>query len=287
MPSSHYSSSLFRHILQESPQSSRGRRGRQARASQLSQNMLLAVRKFCRSVGAPNVVPPAGFRDFRGWLIRLNSKECRPIWDELIGTLAKDVSCDISAMYSLTDDIVREIVKCVVVPRPDESAKLVSTNAGRQASRPRSGTTLMIVLEQQISRLQARLPQLVQDLSLRSNSSSSTSALMPVTRLHQHSSINSNDHNNNAEGGRLLQSSSSQAFPSYMYSNGDSLSSGTFGSSWSNRQRASPSPFQRNPIRLPSIQDLLSDNQELSRPLPSFRELDASLCRRRTSPSRR
>lgn len=56
-------------------------------------------------------------------------------------------------IMGMKEDVVREIVKCVVVPRPDESAKLVSTNAGRQASRPRSGTTLMTLLDQQMSRV--------------------------------------------------------------------------------------------------------------------------------------
>lgn len=112
-----------------------------------------AVRRFARSVGAPHVVPPAGFRDFRGWLIRLSTREVRPIWDQLLAALARDTKGDIKMMHAMKEDVVREIVKCVVVPRPDESAKLVSTNAGRQASRPRSGTTLMTVLDQQMVRV--------------------------------------------------------------------------------------------------------------------------------------
>lgn len=132
--------------------------------------MQYVVRCFARAVGAPNVVEPAGFRDFRGWLARLGERDARPIWDQLIAGIARDVQCDVQAVHALKEDVVREIVKCVVVPRPDESAKLVSTNAGRQASRPRSGTTLMVVLEQQLERVDFRLPQLVAETILSSDS---------------------------------------------------------------------------------------------------------------------
>lgn len=142
---------------------SRSRRGRQARPSQLTGAMHSAVRGFSRAVGAPNVVEPAGFRDFRGWLARLQTREMRVVWDLLIANVAREVKCDAEALHSLKEDIVREIVKCVVVPREDESAKLVSTNAGRQASKPRSGTTLMIVLEHQLARVDCRLAELVEE----------------------------------------------------------------------------------------------------------------------------
>lgn len=124
-----------------------------------------AVRRFAHLIGAPNVVEPAGFRDFRGWLARLAARESRPCWDQLLATIARDVNCDLDAVHALKEDVVREIVKCVVVPRPDESAKLVSTNAGRQASRPRSGTTLMVVLDQQLDRVKGRLPELVGEMA--------------------------------------------------------------------------------------------------------------------------
>lgn len=232
----------------------RGRRGRQARPSQLSPGMHRAVKRFARSVGAPNVVPPAGFRDFRGWLIKLNSRECRPVWDQLIAAIAKDLSCDVEAVQAMKEDVVREIVKCVVIPRPDESAKLVSTNAGRQASRPRSGTTLMVVLEQQISRVENRLPQL-------------------VSEIYPPSGISSSDR----------RETSGMSSPELVSSN---LFGHTSPTGWSHRARSSMAHAHKNGNRLPSIQDLLGENRVHPRPsLPSFKELDASLRRSRSSAS--
>ena len=200
-----------------------------------------AVRRFARAVGAPNVVEPAGFRDFRGWLARLGSRESRPIWDQLIAAVARDVSCDVDAMHALKEDIVREIVKCVVVPRPDESAKLVSTNAGRQASRPRSGTTLMIVLEQQLARVDYRLVQLVAEVPPPSSSSDDTSDDAVV-------------------------------MSDTMYAPGFQRGS----SSGAQRQRSTLGT--QSPDKLPSVSDILGERRAASRQsLPSFRELDASI----------
>lgn len=149
--------------------------------------MRRAAQKFSRAVGNPQVVEPAGFRDFRGWLTTLSSKHYVPLWDELLAVVAKEVKCDVNAVHGLKEDIVREIIKCVVVPRPDESAKLVSTNAGRQASRPKSGKTLMVVLEEQLDRVDKRLPELV----ARHAASSSSSDTMSDDRQHRGSSSSS------------------------------------------------------------------------------------------------
>lgn len=231
----------------------RGRRGRQARPSQLTPGMHRAVRRFCRAVGAPNVVPPAGFRDFRGWLIRLSSRECRPIWDQLLAAIARDVSSNVEAMHALKEDVVREIVKCVVIPRPDESAKLVSTNAGRQASRPRSGTTLMVVLEQQIARVEHRLPQLVAEL------------YPPMSPVYEDRRETSHISSPNILSGQMF----GQRQPS---------------SGWSNRTRSSLASSQRHGNKLPSVHDLLAAQGPNPRAsLPSFKELDASLRRSRSS----
>lgn len=243
----------------DSVQVIRGRRGRQARPSQLSPAMHRAVRKFSRAVGSPNVVPPAGFRDFRGWLARLSSRDSRPIWDQLIAAIAKDVSCDIDAVHALKEDVVREIVKCVVIPRPEESAKLVSTNAGRQASRPRSGTTLMVVLEQQLARVEFRLPQLITETSSPVSSSSDEKA-DDVSMSSPTVSVKQSNH-------LFRQSSHSPT--------------------WSHRQRSSLAFAHRHSgAKLPSVSDILGDRRNVPRTsLPSFKELDASLRKSRSSPS--
>lgn len=263
MPSSHHVSHapvLPPVLHQDSLQVLRGRRGRQARPSQLSPAMHRAVRRFSRAVGAPTVVPPAGFRDFRGWLARLSSRDYRPVWDQLIATIAKDVSCDIEELHALKEDVVREIVKCVVIPRPEESAKLVSTNAGRQASRPRSGTTLMVVLEQQLARVECHLPQLIAETSSPVSSSSDEKA-DDVTMSSNHSHIK-------CANAMITQT--------------------THPSGWSHRQRSSLTYAHRhNGGKLPSVSDILADRRgaQVRTSLPSFKELEASLKKSRSSPS--
>lgn len=209
------SSSLSSHGLPSSSthpdsyQAIRGRRGRQARPSQLSPTMRRAVSRFANCVGAPQVVEPAGFRDFRGWLARLASQDYRHIWDTLIANIANEVGCKSETIHALKEDIVREIVKKVVIPRPDESAKLVSTNAGRQASKPRSGLTLMIVLEQQLDRIGDRFRQLVaSELSHTSNDDVIDRNLIRSSNSNAQASGSS--HHGNGNHGR----SSNQKLPS-------------------------------------------------------------------------
>lgn len=226
----------------------RRRRGRQARPSQLSTKMRRACRRFSDAVGAPQVVEPAGFRDFRGWLALLGSRQCRGLWDELLATVAKEVDCDSAAVHELKEDIVREIIKCVVIPRPDESAKLVSTNAGRQASRPKAGTTLMVVLEQQLARVDRRLPQLVAHVTALPVSDSRDDVVMT----------------SRSEGIRRQD-----------------RHRGSHSSSFRGRD-ASGTPLDRNVEMLPPVSDILGHRNVA---LPSFRELDASL--RERSHSRR
>lgn len=226
----------------------RRRRGRQARPSQLSSKMRKACHRFSDAVGAPTVVAPAGFRDFRGWLALLGSRQCRGVWDELLASIAKEVNCDSTAVHALKEDIVREIIKCVVVPRPDESAKLVSTNAGRQASRPRSGTTLMVVLEQQLARVDRRLPQLVAQVS-GSSSSATKDDSMVASRSDgiRRQDRQRGSHSNSIRG-----------------------------------RDVTATPLNRNTDQLPSVSDILGHR---SAALPSFGELEASL--RGSSHSRR
>ncbi|CAN8064513.1 unnamed protein product [Agarophyton chilense] len=114
-----------------------------------------AVATFTARVGPPRHVQPAGFRDFRGWLLRLNSAQSHSVWDELFRSISAAAGNDPHAIQLHKTDIVRSIVRMVVKPRADESSKLVSTNAGRQAGKPRgSGSTLMSVLDEQFKRWQ-------------------------------------------------------------------------------------------------------------------------------------
>lgn len=160
--SHHHQPSAAHYYPHEDPSPEpRRRRGRQARPTNLTAKMRAAVEAFCMSVGRPNVVDPAGFRDFRGWLAELNVREHRPHWEELISRIAREVKCDSTEFGKLKEDIVREIIKNVVVPRDQESSKLVSTNAGRQSGRPKSGTTLMLLLDQHFERNEKRLHELV------------------------------------------------------------------------------------------------------------------------------
>lgn len=141
----------------------RRRRGRQPRPSLLTKRVIDAIEAFAAQVGQPRVIEPAGFRDFRGWLTFLNSRSARPLWAPIIQAALEearmsrgadeDRSGDGDGMVVVDDglkgDIVRAIVRVVVVPRHGESCKLVSTNCGRQCARPSNGAvTLMTVLDQ-------------------------------------------------------------------------------------------------------------------------------------------
>lgn len=242
----------------ESSTALRGRRGRQARLSQLTISMQSAVMAFSLRVGAPIHVPPAGFRDFRGWLTKLTSTASNDIWDGLIAAIAKEVYCDIDTIHELKEDVIREIIRHVVVRRPEESVKLVSTNAGRQCLRPRSGLTLMVVFEQHLARWESRLPFLV------------SKYFAGIYSL---------------EGERqqpLLQMATSHAMsaPDYIPPSRPSSVRAY------ERQRSSLSESQIDiAYSLPTFPSVLEEGSSSSRAaLPSFRELDDSLERSHSSP---
>ncbi|CAN8075186.1 unnamed protein product, partial [Agarophyton chilense] len=113
----------------------------------LSSSVKTAVAQFALRVGQPRVIEPAGFRDFRGWLAFVGSRAAAAAWAPLVDAVLRDTRGDAAAIDALKTDLVREIVKRVVVPRPTESSKLVSTNCGRQCARPLNGVTLMTILD--------------------------------------------------------------------------------------------------------------------------------------------
>lgn len=123
------------------------RRGRQPRPSLLSERVKAAVAHFALAVGQPKVIEPAGFRDFRGWLADIGSPSSHPYWAPLVQAVVQDYNADIRNIHQIKPDLVREIVRAVVIPREGESSKLVSTNCGRQCARPSSGVTLMTILD--------------------------------------------------------------------------------------------------------------------------------------------
>lgn len=213
--------------------------------------MRRACFKFSDAVGAPTVVEPAGFRDFRGWLARLASRQSRHVWDQLLAAIATEVDCDPDALDSLKEDIVREIIKRVVVPRPDESAKLVSTNAGRQASVPRSGTTLMVVLEQQLARVDKRLPQLVAHVAGGAAQEGRRDVVMASPLEHARVQERERERHRTPHG------------------------------AYRSRDVVGPS-VEHGRAQLPSVSDILGHRPPT---LPSFKELDASI--KRSSRSRR
>lgn len=125
----------------------RRRRGRQPRPSLLSSRVKAAVAAFALQVGQPRVIEPAGFRDFRGWLSFIGSPSATAAWAPLIDAVLRDTASDLRRIDAIKHDLVREIVKAVVIPRENESSKLVSTNCGRQCARPVNGVTLMTILD--------------------------------------------------------------------------------------------------------------------------------------------
>lgn len=131
------------------------RRGRQQRPSLLTESIRSSIQSFVRHVGQPRVIEPAGFRDFRGWLSFINSAGALPYWRPILRAVFEYSKHDSHVIHTLKPDIVRDIVRAVVIPRHGESVKLVSTNCGRQCSRPNpqnesninGGITLMTILD--------------------------------------------------------------------------------------------------------------------------------------------
>lgn len=123
------------------------RGGRQLRQVALSAELKFAIRQFAAEVGMPRLMEPTGFRDFRGWLERVSGPSAANAWSFLVQAMITEAAADPYRILIMKEEVVREIVRAIVVPRPGESAKLVSTNCGRQCARPRSGNTLMTILE--------------------------------------------------------------------------------------------------------------------------------------------
>lgn len=123
------------------------RGGRQLRQVVLSPELKFSIRQFAAQVGMPRLMEPTGFRDFRGWLERVSGPSAADAWSSLVQSMMDETAGDAYRILFIKEEVVREIVRSIVVPRPGESAKLVSTNCGRQCARPRSGNTLMTILE--------------------------------------------------------------------------------------------------------------------------------------------
>lgn len=123
------------------------RGGRQLRQVVLSPELKFSIRQFAQEVGMPRLMEPTGFRDFRGWLERVSGPTAANAWSKLVQAMIEETASDRYRIMFIKEEVVREIVRAIVVPRPGESAKLVSTNCGRQCARPRSGNTLMTILE--------------------------------------------------------------------------------------------------------------------------------------------
>lgn len=123
------------------------RGGRQLRQVVLSPDLKFSIRQFAGEVGTPKLMEPTGFRDFRGWLERVAGTLARGSWSKLVHAMMEETAGDRFRIMFIKEEVVRDIVRAIVVPKPGESAKLVSTNCGRQCARPRSGNTLMTILE--------------------------------------------------------------------------------------------------------------------------------------------
>lgn len=128
------------------------RRGRQPRPCTLSPAVRAAASQFAASVGAPRVVEPAGFRDFVGWLQRLQGAGAADAWSRLLSSLLAEAAGDNAAVQRMQPDVVREIIANVVTIRAGESSKLISTNARRQSARPEHGVTLMKIFDRALAR---------------------------------------------------------------------------------------------------------------------------------------
>ncbi len=155
-------------------QATKRRRGRQPRPCTLSGPARMAAATFAASVGSPRVVEPAGFRDFVGWLQRLQSPSAADAWNRLLSSLLSEAGGDVATVQRIQSEVVREIIANVITIRAGESSKLISTNARRQSARPEHGTTLMKIFDRALARA-ARANSGVPSIH-RFNASSSSSA---------------------------------------------------------------------------------------------------------------
>lgn len=129
------------------PPIAKKRRGRQPRPSLLTPALHSSIAALAETIGAPSF-QPGGFRDFTGWLDNISGSRYRPNWLSLCSVfLRESASVEDRELLQLRKDVVTEIVKSVVKRRPNESSKLVSTNARRQCAVPSSGTTVMKIFE--------------------------------------------------------------------------------------------------------------------------------------------
>lgn len=243
------------------------RRGRQPRPSLLSSRIKNAVANFANQVGQPRVIEPAGFRDFRGWLAFIAGPAAAPAWGPLVHAVIQDTDSTARTINAIKPDLVREIVKAVVIPRDDESSKLVSTNCGRQCARPTNGVTLMIILDKVFEnprQWKDSIPSVtvVQPPQIRPN---------PLTYQHRPSTSPSS-HISQPLTSSIGQPQNSSSLPSLYRLCNPSVSTHPMHIARSeNLQHVSQTiPLHSQPLHI-------SNKSESPAPLPSFRELEDSL----------
>lgn len=240
------------------------RRGRQPRPSLLTDTVKTAVRTFALAVGRPKVIEPAGFRDFRGWLASISAPNADLHWLPLVEAVAQDCSNHSQTIDDIKPDLVREIVKAIVIPREGESSKLVSTNCGRQCARPSSGVTLMTILDTVFADLQPW-----RDMRARL---AAGNYLPPVTRRDaSHSRIDRTAHSN--VGGRAPPTSHSRYHSTLPPVNGLFPDNQHRSSSGSSHFLAGSSSH----AAIPSRHDRNDHSRGSQASLPSFSELEDSL----------
>ncbi|PXF40882.1 hypothetical protein BWQ96_09404 [Gracilariopsis chorda] len=247
------------------PPSTKRRRGRQPRPSSLSSSVKAAVLQFANQVGQPRVIEPAGFRDFRGWLAYVGSHSAATAWAPLVDAVLRDTNGHRSSIEALKEDLVREIVKKVVIPRHGESSKLVSTNCGRQCARPANGVTLMTILDSiflDTGQWRSFIDSMASPQNTRSSSAAAAAVSTPSSSLHHHSPVHAPS-SSSSHHAMLSSSSAFSAAPtSSHHSTPSSHHSSYHAYSHSHSHSSSSSRHSR------------SSQQP---PLPSFQELEDSL----------
>lgn len=243
----------------DSPPPTKRRRGRQPRPSLLSNRVKRTVSNFAKVVGKPQVIEPAGFRDFRGWLSFIGGVRVAPYWVPVVDAVVHETNGDTKHIEKIKPDLVREIVKAVVIPKEGESSKLVSTNCGRQCARPSNGVTLMTILDRIFS-----------DLHQWDRYRSNTPTFDPNSTIQQ---ISSHDSTNSSILSSHIASSSTLASSSVFPMNSEYQSrlidaQNVYPTDTNGSQRSQP---------LPSRDSHFTDPSTSQMSLPSFEELEKSL----------
>lgn len=122
------------------------RRRRKKQTTFLSSQMRIVIQEFSNDVGCPTFDESKGCRNFLEWLTHLSHPRFRSSWRIVTEAAGRELFHHMETRF-LQEETIREVIKCVVKPRQNESGKLVCRSAHRHATELRSGNSLFSVFQ--------------------------------------------------------------------------------------------------------------------------------------------